>query len=260
MRRFPSAAVLSLGAVAGLSAAVAATAQTAAAPQYFVIHQEVAKPSMVKEYESTTKEFVALVTANKAKMPHFSFNAYMSPDLTYTFVAPVPNLAGLDAINADFGALAQAAGPAFLDLNKRSGAATEYIKEMIVQYAPELSYSPAQPRLQPGQARFYHYDMYYVMPGREADADALSSDYVKTFKSKGATTGYNVYKTAMGPEMPLYIAVIPAIDAADYESNRVKQEALLGPELQSLAARAMALTRRFETRQAVARPDLSVPR
>ena len=122
MKRFPIAAVVSLGAAVAVLAPTTGGTQTPA-PQYFVLHQERAKPSMIKEYESTTKEFVALVKANKVKMPHFSFNAFASPDFLYSFVAPIPNMAGMDAINGDFGALAQAAGPAFSDLNKRSGVA-----------------------------------------------------------------------------------------------------------------------------------------
>jgi hypothetical protein len=120
MKRSPNAAVVSLGAALGVLAATAGGTQTPA-PQYFVLHQERAKPSMVKEYESTTKEFVALVKANKAKMPHFSFNAFVSPDFLYSYVSPIPDLAGLDAINADFGALAQFAGSALSDFNKRAG-------------------------------------------------------------------------------------------------------------------------------------------
>jgi len=222
MKRSPFPGAVSLGAALALLAPAAAVAQTPGG-QYFVVHQEVAKPSMVKEYESTSKEFVALVKANKAKMPHFSFNCLASPDFTYTFVAPIPNLAGMDAINADFGALAQAAGASFADLNKRGGAATEYIKEWVIQLVPELSYSPAEPRA--GAPRYFHYGIYYVIPGREPEAEALG-----------------------------------AADAAEYQAEDAKLGALLGTEFQALGARTIALTRRFETREAVARPDLSVPR
>jgi len=233
MKRSPFSGVVSLGAALALMAPVAARAQTPGG-QYFVVHQEVAKPSMVKEYESTSKEFVAMVKANKAKMPHFSFNCLASPDFTYTFVAPIPNMAGMDAINGDFGALAQSAGASFADLNKRSGAATEYIKEWIIQLVPELSYSPAEPRA--GAPRYFHYGIYYVMPGREAEAEAL------------------------GAEMPAYIVSVGAADAAEYQADDAKLAALLGTEFQALGARTIALTRRFETREATARPDLSVPR
>jgi hypothetical protein len=259
MKRFSSAVAVSLGAACALLAAATAGAQTPGGP-YFVVHQEVAKPSMVKEYESTTKEFVALVKANKTKMPHFSFNVLASPDLTYTYVAPIPNMAGLDAINADFGALAQSAGAAFPDLNKRGGAATEYIKEWAIQLVPELSYSPAEPRAQAGPPRYFHYDLYYVMPGREPEAESVGAEYVKLFKAKAVKSAYNVYKVVMGAEMPAYIVSVGAADAAAYHADSANVAALLGTDLQALSARTAALTRRFETREAVVRPDLSVPR
>jgi hypothetical protein len=257
MKRSPFPGIVSLGAALALLAPVAAGAQTPGG-QYFVVHQEVAKPSMVKEYESTSKEFVAMVKANKAKMPHFSFNCLASPDFTYTFVAPIPNMAGMDAINGDFGALAQSAGASFADLNKRSGAATEYIKEWIIQFVPELSYSPAEPRA--GAPRYFHYGIYYVTPGRDAEAEAVGAEYVKLFKAKGVKNGYNVYKVVMGAEMPAYIVSVGATDAAEYQADDAKLAALLGTEFQALGARTIALTRRFETREAVARPDLSIPR
>ena len=68
MKRFPNAAAVSLGAAVAILAAGAAGAQTPA-PQYFVLHQEKAKPSMVKEYESTTKEFVALSKRTRRRCP-----------------------------------------------------------------------------------------------------------------------------------------------------------------------------------------------
>ena len=259
MKRIPIAAVVSLGAAVAVLAPTTGGTQTPA-PQYFVLHQERAKPSMVKEYESTTREFVALVKANKAKMPHFSFNAFVSPDFTYSYVSPIPDLAGLDAINADFGALAQAAGPALFDLNKRGGVAMERVDESIIQRLPEQSYVPAEPRLEAGRARYYHYGFYYVIPGREPEAEAIGADYLKLFKAKGIKNGYTVYKGVMGADLPYYFVSVGGIDAADYHAEDAKTTAALGTELQALGARLLAVTRRFETREAVVRPDLSVPR
>jgi hypothetical protein len=192
-------------------------------------------------------------------MPHFSFNAFVSPDFTYSFVAPIPNLAGMDAINADFAALVQSAGAAFLDLNKRGGAAMERVDEAVIQRLPELSYAPAEPRIE-GQARYYHYGFYYVIPGREQEVEAIGAEYLKLFKAKGTKNGYTVYKGVIGADMPYYFVSVGAHDAADYHAEDAKTTAAVGPELQALGARLMALTRRFETREAVPRPDLSVPR
>jgi len=246
-----------LPALLSLSASVALAQEPK--PQHFVLHQELAKPSQVAEYEATSKEFVAMVKKHKAVMPHFSFDCIQSPDFTYAYVAPIKSMADMDAINAEFGALAKAAGAAFADLNKRGGATTEYIKESIVVSAPELSYTPAQPRLKPEEMPYRHYDLYYLRPGTEPEADALGAEFVKLFKAKDIPDGYTLFKVVMGPEMPLWVVSVGARDAADYETTNAKLQTTLGAEGQALFARAFKLSRRFETREGRVRPDLSVP-
>jgi len=230
-----------------------------ARPKYVVLHQELAKPSMVQQYEATSKEFVALVKKNKALMPHFGFECIQGSDFTYTYLAPIKSMADVDAINAEFGALAQAAGPAFADVSKRGGDATEYFRESVLALAPEMSYVPTQPRLKPEEMPYRHVDLYFVRPGAEPEADAVSADFVKLFKAKNVSNGYNLYKAAFGPELPLYLIAVGARDAADYHAEDARLRTLLGAEGQALFARAFALTRRFESHDGTLRPDLSVP-
>src|ERR1044072_7074604 len=103
---------LSLAVAAAALTAGAAFAQGAsAAPQMFIVHREHALPSKLADYEATTKEFVALVQANRSTMPRFSFTALQGEDLSYNFIPPIATLADADAILASFDALAKAAGP-----------------------------------------------------------------------------------------------------------------------------------------------------
>lgn len=228
-------------------------------PQYVILHQELAQPSKVQEYEATTKEFVALVKKHKSLMPHFSFECIQGTDFTYTYLAPIKGMADMDAINAEFGALSQAAGATFADLTKRGGATIEYVKESVMVSAPELSYVPAQPRLKPEEMPYRHVDLYYLRPGTEPAADAVGAEFVKLFKAKAVTSGYTLFKSVIGSEMPLYAVSIRARDAADFQAEDAKLRTLLGPEGEALFARAFALTRRFESREGRLRPDLSVP-
>jgi hypothetical protein len=244
--------------VALVSLAVTAGSAWAQGHPMYVVHQEYVKPSMVQQYEGTQKEFVAMITKNKAAMPHFSFAALVSDDFVYTYVAPVPNYAGMDAITQDFGALAQKEGAGFADLMKRGGAPTELVRESVVSFWPELSYSPAAPRLRFEDARYFHYDIYHVMPGRDGDAEALAREFVALFKSKNLPNGYRLFKAEMGPELPGMVVEVAAKDPADYYTQQVADRTALGAEGQALFAKAFALTRRFETRSAWLRPDLSV--
>ena len=136
----------------------------------------------------------------------------------------------------------------------------ERVDESIIQRLPDQSYVPAEPRLESGRVRYYHYGFYYVIPGREPEVEALGQEYLKLFKAKGIKNGYTVYKGVMSADLPHYFVSEGALDAADFAAEDAKTAAAVGPELQALGARLMALTRRYETREAVPRPDLSAPR
>jgi hypothetical protein len=239
--------------------AAAAGAQQPPTGQWYLLHQEAAKPSMVAEFESTTKEFIALVTQHRATMPDFSFNCLQGEDFMYTFVVPIQGFAGVDKVMANFGAYMQAAGPKAAEIFSRSGASFEYTNEWVVAHAPELSYQPDKPRVKIEDAKYLQYTLYYVMPGKEQEVDAIGKDFSALFRSKGLTDGYNVYKSMMGQEMPMVAVEQWGKDEADFHAQVAKNDALLGDAQKPLQARAMAITRRFEVQRTVARPDLSLP-
>jgi hypothetical protein len=237
----------------------ALAAQAPPAGQWYLLHQEQAKPSKVADFESSTKEFIALVNQHRATMPDFSFNCLQGEDFMYTFVVPIQGFGGVDKVMANFGAYMQAAGPKAAEIFSRSGASYEYTNEWVVAQAPELGYQPEKPRLKIEDAKFFHYSMYHLMPGKEQEADAIGKDFSALFRAKGVANGYNIYKMMMGQEMPTLIVEQWAKDEAEFHSEVAKNTALLAGADQPLFARAMAITRRFESVKAWARPDLSLP-
>ena len=245
------------GATALFAGALAAQAPPTG--QWYLLHQEAAKPSKVAEFESTTKEFIALVNQHRATMPDFSFNCLQGEDFVYTFVVPIQGFAGVDKVMANFGAYMQAAGPKAAEIFSRSGDTYEYTNEWVVAQAPDLGHKPDQPRVRIEDAKFFNYSLYYVMPGKEQEVDAIGKEFSALFRSKGVTDGYNVYKSMMGQEMPVVIIEQWAKDEADFYAEVAKNNALLGEAQKPLLARAFAITRRFENKKAWARPDLSLP-
>lgn len=250
--------IIAIG-IAGLLGAGAVAAQPSQG-QMYLIHSEIAKPSLISEYESTTKEFMAMIGANRSLAPHFAHLAcLMGRDFTYTYVMPIENMGAVDSVIAEFGALGKTGGPAFADLMKRGGATMEYAKEWVVQNAPELSYTPATPRMKLEEMRYFHYDFYYVQPGHEADADAVAADFVALFKSKNISSGYRLFKSVMGPEMPVLVVEVGDKDEAGYAAHNAADIAATGAAGKALFDRAWAITRRFESKAGWLRPDLVLP-
>src|SRR5436190_12482020 len=183
-----------------------ATAEAQGTPQgqLWYIHQEMAKPSMLAEWNATTLELIQL--AAKVKAPTVMKGVVLEgDDLTYTFAAPIQGFAGIGALNADFELMAKSDPKGFADLMKRGYAPVDSVREFILEERPELSYRPEKPSLKPEEAHFYHYDIYYVVPGHEEEAAAVSKDFVTLFKAKGVSQGYRIFTVVSGPEMPAVI-------------------------------------------------------
>ena len=65
----------------------------------------------------------------------------------------------------------------------------------------------------------------------------MGADYVKLFKAKGRQDRLRaVTKAVMGPEMPVYMVSVGALDAADYHADDAKVTEMRGG-MQALAAR-----------------------
>lgn len=227
--------------------------------QWYLIHTEIAKPSMLKEYEATSLKFVEMVKANRATMPTFSFVGMQFDDFTYSFVMPLANMAAIDTVNHEFMAMMTSpAGPDFGKLMTEGNATMEYTREMVVGEAPELSYTPANPRLKPEEMKFFHYDMYFIKSEKAGDVMALGKEFAAAYKKNNIADGYNVYMVVMGPEMPAVVVRSGAKDEADFFAAEAKNRMTLGAEGKALFDRAFAITRRFDSKNAWLRPDLSV--
>jgi hypothetical protein len=254
--RFVLAALLAVLVSAPLLAADTAAAQ----PRLYVLHQEVVRPGQTKVYEDTSKEFVAALQQHRDAIPGFAFTAVVGDDFTYNYISSVPDFAYAGTVYAMLDKVGEAVGAAkWSDLMRRNGATIEAMTDSVFVEDPALSYNPAAPRLKPEEERFMHFDLYYVQPGREAEADSVARDFAALFRAKQMAGGYRVMKLAFGHDGPLLVVAVPARDAEDYAQQDAKERAALGAEGQALFERAFAITRRIERHDGMVRTDLSLP-
>ena len=243
-----------------LIAAQAQNAPPAPKPQLFVIHEEIAKPSMLAQYESTTREFFKALTDAKVDPAVFSVNTYVTPDFHYIYLAPISSFAGMDKIAGMFMSMGNAVGnDRWQDLMRRGGATMESYSETVTMLRPDLSYVPANPRLKPEDRKYFRLEFFYLIPGKEQDAEAIARDYATLFKQKNWPEGYSIFMALTGENLPLLVVSIPAKSLADYVAADDRLNATLGADIKPLQARALSITRKFELRDVTARPDLVYP-
>ncbi|GAC1437900.1 MAG: hypothetical protein NVSMB68_09760 [Thermoanaerobaculia bacterium] len=230
-------------------------------PELFLIHEEVAKPSMLGQYESVTRELLNLFAEKHADPKVFGMNNYMTTDFHYLFVVPIANWAALDTFQQSWMALGQAVGKdRWSDLMNRGNAAMSSYNEFVVAKRSDLSYMPATPRLKQSEVGFVRWAFYYIDASKPMeDVEQVAKDYAALFRSKNVPDPFTVYQAMNGSDLPLLIVAIPARDAADFWAEDQRVNSMVGADVRPLQVRAMRNTRRYELRDGTVRRDLSYP-
>jgi hypothetical protein len=250
----------SLACIALALPALAADPVAPVKPQLYLIHEEIARPSMLVQYESTTNELLAAMTEKKADPKVFGMNLYVTTDFHYVFVVPIANWASIDGFQQSWMTLGESVGKEkWANLMKRGNQTMESYSEFVVARRPDLSYEPATPRFKPEEARFSHWEFYYLDPARADEAEQIAKDYASLFRAKNIGDGFSVFMAVSGSDLPLLVVSVPAKSAADFYVEDEKVNATLGKDVVPLQMRALAITRRYETRDAVFRPEMSYP-
>jgi hypothetical protein len=229
-------------------------------PQLFLVHEEMVKPSAMMQYEASSKDFVAALSEKKFSSPALNWTAFMTQDFHYIYIERLDNFAALDSSQAEWGRARDSVGTSRWDevMRRGSDAMLSY-NEFVVMARPDLSYMPATPRLAQSDRRYYRWDFYYLMPGHEKESEAIARDYAALFRQKNITDSYNIYTGVLGTDLPVLLAAIPARSESDLTTADEHINATLGADVRPLQQRAMAITRRFERREGMLRPDLSYP-
>jgi hypothetical protein len=249
--------VLAAAVLATLWSAGLAAQEAPKEPEFVVVYIDAVKPSMVKEYESSVKDMVALLTAEKADSPAFDYWAFSGHDMTYSYVTPMNSFGAMDSMHGEWVQLYK--GPdkdKWKALDERMSRALESSTRLIAMHVNSASYMPKEPRFKMQEAPYRWYDYFYVMPGKEGEFIKLAKALGEAAAKGGFNDPWNVYQIIVGEGMPLFVVVSPAKDAADYEQSEKNFMKAIGEEGKKLIDGIMGVTRRYESRTDWYRADL----
>ncbi|MFQ5651747.1 MAG: hypothetical protein ACE5IY_17555 [bacterium] len=220
----------------------------------FVIHEDVVMPARVAEYEQAIK--TVLVKLNELKMTSLRHVVTVSEDFHYAYIAEIDNMAALD--NDPWDELEKKMGKeAWDEMWKGYDNTYAMHHDFLARLRPNLSYDPKNASMGSEEMTFRHWDYYYVDPDEGDTAREIAKEWKALYESKGVPTGYRLYTGGLGTEVPLYVVVQWASNAAEYEAQNAKALEMLGEEGQALMQRTLAISRRVESKNGWLRPDLS---
>jgi hypothetical protein len=239
-----------------LSVSGASPALNVPPPSLYLMADITVDVAKVPDYEAALK---ALIAALGGCAFPVVFDTYVTDDCHYYVIYGLESgYASVDGLHKAWGDAAAKIGPAkFQALHARMTAleTTRVLKAWT--FRTDLSFLPSPERLKPGEAAYYTWDYVWLVPGREAEFEALDREWLALSAAHKVRDPFMTYQGGIGNEEPVYVWFEYGKSAADYALAEEEYWKSLGDSGAALSKRTRALIRRMETKTGRYRPDLS---
>lgn len=221
-------------------------------PPLYRLEIHTLKPGQDTEYENSVRELIGGLHAAAVRIPSWDFAVMRASPTLYMTIDPMANWAMLDTFDSETEAAMKLLGATMRDFMRRSHGTNARESEFFIQSEPDRDV--AGPLGENG-LNFTRFDFYYAS-SMHAVMGALSA-VKRLYVSSHTGISCRLYHAVTGDDLPLAIVAVSAADQAAFDSGQGRLDAACGPELNQLLALARGASRRVETFNFVARPDLS---
>jgi len=223
--------------------------------QLYWVREEVAKVDMWDKYESTSKEWVKLMTEAGLDFPYMW--ASQRDDGHYYYLFPLDNYAAIDKMPEIFGAAIEKIGKdkwAKFLVENESSIATH--KDFIVTRSAKYSYMPKEPRLKSEDANFIHWMFFhYKLENRNQVMDIMK-EWKKLYEDKKIKNGYTIWLIELGLDNNMIALTENFKDGADFYTSQKEDNALMEAEASALWTKMAPYIISTENKYGNQRPDM----
>ena len=223
--------------------------------QLYWVREEVAKVDMWDKYESTSKEWVKLMTEAGLDFPYMW--ASQRDDAHYYYLFPLENYAAIDKFPGTFGAAIEKIGKdkwaKFMIENESS---IETHKDFIVTRSAKYSYWPEEPRLKPEEAKFIHWMFFHYKLENRKEIMDIMTEWKNLYQDKNIKSGYTIWLMELGRDNNMIVLTENYKDGADYYAAMEADNALMEAEASALWAKMAPFITNIENKYGNQRPDL----
>jgi len=223
--------------------------------QLYWVREEVAKVDMWDKYESTSKEWVKLMTEAGLDFPYMW--ASQRDDGHYYYLFPMENYAAIDKMPEIFGAAIDKIGKdkwAKFMVENESSILTH--KDFIVTRSAKYSYWPEEPRLKPEERKFIHWMFFHYKLENRKEVMDIMTEWKELYEEKNIKNGYTIWLIELGLDNNMVVLTENYKDGADYYASMEADNALMEAEASALWAKMSSFITSVENKYGNQRPDL----
>lgn len=222
--------------------------------QAYWIHEDVVKPSMVKEYEGICQELIANMKKHNIQEVNMITTNLVGD--RYLYVGPIANMAQLD--KPIFATLAEKmGGNAMGDLFNRMDKCYDTEQDYVLYLDKELSYMPTGITQTPVGMNYRKFHYYQYATGNRDVVKEKIKTIRNLFQKKGSKLEYRVYRSGFGVRGEYYMVAIAAQDAVDYATKIAANNELMGEEWATAYSDLLGSLLQYEAVEGQMRPDMA---
>ena len=229
-------------------------AQSSNANQAFWVHEDQVKPSMIKEYEAVTKDFIA--QCKKHDLKDSDWSTASIDDGTYLSISPINNMADFD--KNTMAPLAEKMGEEeFTKIFSRFNKCYDSHRDYVVHLISDMSYMPGGLTTNTLGEDYRKWHFFHVTPENVANLRTKMQEIKSLYEKKDAKQHFRVYRNGFGNPGDYYLVVISAKDAQSYAKTSEETDILLGEEGEKLFDEMLKYVHKYESKTGRMRPDLA---
>jgi len=223
--------------------------------QLFSVREEVAKVDMWDKYESTSKEWIKMMTEAGLDLPYMW--ASQRDDGHYYYLIPIDSYADIDKFPEIFGAAIEKIGKdkwsKFMVENEGSMVTH---KDFIVKRSAKYSYWPKEPRLKQEDANFTHWMFFHYKLENRKEVMSILAEWKKLYEDKNIKNGYTIWLIEMGEDNNMMALTENYQDGGDFYTSQKEDNSLMEAEASALWAKMAPYIVSIDNKYGNQRPDL----
>lgn len=230
-------------------------AQEVPKDQLFLVREEVARVDMWDQYESTSKQWVEMMTNGGLDLPYV--RASQRDDGHYYYLIPINNYADIDRLPGIFGTAIEKSGKdKWAEFMVENEGSMVTHRDYVVRWSAEYSYVPKEPRLKMEDVKFIHWMYFHFKLENRQELLEILKEWKKLYGDKNIKNGYSVWIVELGLDNNMMVLTEGFKDGADFYTSQKEDNALMEAEANALWAKMAPLVTSIDNKYGYPRPDL----
>ena len=225
-------------------------------PTRLLIMQDVVYPNKADAYEKAQKNMNDFISKN---YPQVSWTCLQYDDYTYDYIVDLGDYAKIDEMNKMWAEKMKT-----VDQDEFKKYADAFIgtisatNQLVVTQDIKASYKAKDPFVKPGEGKFYHWDYFEFIPGKEDEALKVARDEAALGAKLNLRGSYNLWHISMGQNTNAYVYASADKNRIDFFTNMEADNKVAGKQMDELDKKFMSYVIKFKHWNGKARPELSI--